>query len=69
MLRVFVWLLLHPLGIKVYVNRNEFVPRTLMNYMEKDFRNLATDDLDLNSEEEKKAQRPPPRSGRTGWTS
>ena len=34
---------------------DEFVPRTLMNYMEKDFRNLATDDLDLNSEEEKKA--------------
>ena len=26
-----------------------------MNYMEKDFRNLATDDLDLSSEEEKKA--------------
>ena len=34
---------------------DEFVPRTLMNYMEKDFRNLATDDLDLSSEEEKKA--------------
>jgi Molecular chaperone, HSP90 family len=34
---------------------DEFVPRTLMNYMEKDFRNLATDDLDLSTEEEKKA--------------
>ena len=34
---------------------DEFVPRTLMNYMEKDFRNLATDDLDLATEEEKKA--------------
>ena len=34
---------------------DEFVPRTLMTYMEKDFRNLATDDLDLSSEEEKKA--------------
>ena len=34
---------------------DEFVPQTLMNYMEKDFRNLATDDLDLASEEEKKA--------------
>ena len=34
---------------------DEFVPRTLMSFMEKDFRNLATDDLDLSSEEEKKA--------------
>ena len=34
---------------------DEFVPRTLMTYQEKDFRNLATDDLDLSSEEEKKA--------------
>ena len=34
---------------------DEFVPRTLMNYMEKDFRNLSTDDLDLSTEEEKKA--------------
>ena len=34
---------------------DEFVPQTLMNFMEKDFRNLATDDLDLASEEEKKA--------------
>ena len=35
---------------------DEFVPRTMMNYMEKDFRNLATDDLDLSTEEEKKAE-------------
>ena len=34
---------------------DEFIPRTLMNYAEKDFRNLATDDLDLSTEEEKKA--------------
>ena len=34
---------------------DEFVPRTLMNYMEKDFRSLTTDDLDLSTEEEKKA--------------
>ena len=34
---------------------DEFVPRTLMTYGEKEFRNLATDDLDLSTEEEKKA--------------
>ncbi len=34
---------------------DEFIPRTLMTYAEKDFRNLATDDLDLSSDEEKKA--------------
>ena len=34
---------------------DEFVPRTLMSYLEKDFRNLATDDLDLSTEDEKKA--------------
>ena len=34
---------------------DEFIPRTLMNYAEKEFRNLATDDLDLSTDEEKKA--------------
>ena len=34
---------------------DEFIPRTLMTYAEKDFRNLSTDDLDLSSDEEKKA--------------
>ena len=34
---------------------DEFVPQTLRTYMEKDFRNLNTDDLDLATEEEKKA--------------
>jgi molecular chaperone HtpG len=34
---------------------DEFVPQTLRTYAEKDFRNLATDDLDLATEEEKKA--------------
>ena len=34
---------------------DEFIPKTLMTYAEKDFRNLATDDLDLSTEDEKKA--------------
>lgn len=34
---------------------DEFIPRTLMNYAEKEFRNLATDELDLSTDEEKKA--------------
>ena len=34
---------------------DEFIPRTLMTYAEKDFRNLSTDDLDLSTDEEKKA--------------
>ncbi len=34
---------------------DEFVPQTLRTYMEKDFRSLNTDDLDLATEEEKKA--------------
>ena len=29
---------------------DEFIPKTLMTYAEKDFRNLATDDLDLSTE-------------------
>ena len=33
---------------------DEFVPQTLMNYAEKPFCNVATDDLGLQSEEEKK---------------
>ncbi len=32
-----------------------FLPQTLQTYAEKDFRNLTTDDLDLATEEEKKA--------------
>lgn len=35
---------------------DEFVPGTLRTYMNKDFRNAATDDLDLASEEEKKKE-------------
>ena len=34
---------------------DEFIPQTLMNYREKDFRSLLTDDLDLATEDEKKA--------------
>ena len=34
---------------------DEFVPQTLRTYTEKDFRSLTTDDLDLATEEEKKA--------------
>ena len=34
---------------------DEFVPGTLQKYMEKEFCNIATDDLELSSEEEKKA--------------
>ena len=34
---------------------DEFVPQTLRDYAEKDFRNIATDDLDLSTEEEKQA--------------
>ncbi len=33
---------------------DEFVPQTLMRFNEKEFRNIASDDLDLQSEEEKK---------------
>ena len=33
---------------------DEFVVQTLIKFQEKDFRNVATDDLDLQSEEEKK---------------
>ena len=33
---------------------DEFVPGTLHTFAEKDFRNIATDDLDLSTEEEKK---------------
>ena len=32
-----------------------FIPQTLRNYMEKEFRNIAQDDLGLDSEEDKKA--------------
>ena len=32
---------------------DEFVPRTLMNYEEKEFCNITTDDLELDTEEEK----------------
>ena len=35
---------------------DEFIPGTLRNFKEKDFRNVATDDLDLASDEEKKAE-------------
>ena len=35
---------------------DEFIPQTLMNYNEKQFCNAATEDLGLQSEEEKKAQ-------------
>lgn len=35
---------------------DEFIPRTLMSYMEKEFCNITTDDLGLSTEEEKKAQ-------------
>ncbi len=35
---------------------DEFIPRTLIQYSEKEFRNLATDDLELDSAEEKKAE-------------
>ena len=35
---------------------DEFIPQTLMNYAEKAFCNAATEDLGLQSEEEKKAQ-------------
>ena len=35
---------------------DEFIPQTLMNYEEKAFCNAATEDLGLQSEEEKKAQ-------------
>ena len=34
---------------------DEFVPQALQTYEEKDFRNITTDDLDLSTEEEKKA--------------
>lgn len=34
---------------------DEFVPRTLMTFMDKEFCNIATDDLELLGEEEKKA--------------
>ena len=34
---------------------DEFVPQTLRTFAEKDFRNLVTDDLDLATDEEKKA--------------
>jgi molecular chaperone HtpG len=34
---------------------DEFIPQTLMNYMEKPFCNAASEDLGLQSEEEKKA--------------
>ena len=34
---------------------DEFIPQTLMNYMEKNFCNAASEDLGLQSEEEKKA--------------
>lgn len=34
---------------------DEFVPRTLQNYDGKAFCNITTDDLDLDTEEEKKA--------------
>ena len=33
---------------------DEFIPQTLMNYMEKSFCNVTTDDLELQTEEEKK---------------
>ena len=33
---------------------DEFIPQTLMQYAEKDFCNVSTEDLDLQSEEEKK---------------
>ena len=35
---------------------DEFIPRTLNTYLEKEFRNISTDDLDLATEEEKKAE-------------
>ena len=34
---------------------DEFVPGTLQTFMEKDFRNVATDELDLDTDEEKQA--------------
>lgn len=34
---------------------DEFIPQTLMKYADKDFKNIASDDLGLASEEEKKA--------------
>lgn len=36
---------------------DEFIPRTLMTFMDKEFCNIATDDLGLSSEEEKKAEK------------
>ena len=36
---------------------DEFIPRTLMTYMEKEFCNIAADDLELSGEEEKKAEK------------
>lgn len=36
---------------------DEFIPRTLMTYMEKEFCNISTDDLGLSTEEEKQAQK------------
>ena len=35
---------------------DEFIPGTLRTFMEKDFRNVASDELDLASDEEKKAE-------------
>ena len=35
---------------------DEFIPRTLMTFMEKSFCNIASDDLELSGEEEKKAE-------------
>ena len=36
---------------------DEFIPQTLQTYMEKSFCNVSTDDLDLQSEEEKKEEK------------
>lgn len=36
---------------------DEFIPRTLMTFMEKEFCNIATDDLGLSSDEEKQAEK------------
>ena len=34
---------------------DEFIPQTLQKYEEHEFRNILTDDLDLATDEEKKA--------------